>query len=92
MQYPGIGGLAALLLAGYLAGVVYHGNTGKLLNALTLETGFIKWAVALIIFYLIMSRIKGNIGFEIGMLAILGLVLVAGSKIFTNFSTIFKGQ
>lgn len=85
------GGVAALMIAVYLGVVVYQGRTIPLLNSLKGEAGFIKWMLALIILWVIIQEVGGGLGHSIALVAFLGLALTAGSKVFPQISTYFKG-
>lgn len=87
----GYGGVAALLIAVYIGMVTYHGNASRMVAALGGEFGFVRWAIALIVLWVIIQE-SGGLGTGIAALAFLALALTAGSKVFPQIATFFKGQ
>lgn len=87
----GYGGIAAVLVAAYLAGVVYHGHSQDLVNQLASESGFLKWGIALVILWVIIQETGNELGLSIAVLAFLAMALVAGNKVFPQIAEFFKG-
>lgn len=85
------GGAAALLIAVYLGMAVYHGNTQKLMKLLSEEFGFVKWAIALIVLWVIIQESGPGLGTSIAVIAFLALALTVGGKVFPQIETFFKG-
>ena len=90
-KLQGLGAISAIALAGYLGMVVYRGNVNVLLTQLGTETGFVKWGISLVVLWFIVSETGGSLGAMLGLLAFIGLALVAGDKFFPAVSKFFNG-
>jgi hypothetical protein len=88
--FTGYGGVAALLLATYLGMVVYRGNARALVTQLAGEFGFIKWALALVLLWIIIQEAGPGLGTSLALLAFGALLLVVGNKLFPQIADFFK--
>ena len=90
-----INGAVSLLVGLYILLVLWGGQESKLYATISEEKGFLKWAAAILtLAYL--SRISGGeLGKFInafGALALMGLLLANGEKIFGEFGKITRGD
>lgn len=74
-------GIAALLIAVYLAGVVRQGNAETLLVYVADDRLFLYWLIALVLVHEIVIR-TGQMGGSIALLLAIALVLNIGPKVF----------
>lgn len=69
---------AALVIAGYLGAVLYQGNPLELINELSKEAGYVEFAIAgYILYLLVVNKQVGQITGPIVTLAVLAAVIQA---------------
>lgn len=72
--------ITALILAAYLAVVGTNGNSGKLVDELKKEGGFIKWALSLALLLAILDRFPSAIATPAYTILIFSALIVAAER------------
>lgn len=85
-------GFAALIVGAYLAAVVYHGNTDKLLQTVKDEKNFIPFAIsAFVLWFLVRDKPTRSIGVLLVMSALMALgIKIIGDGSNTDTMAAFK--
>jgi len=84
-----IHGLAALIVGVYLLAVALRGNGTELAGKLGEDKGFIPWAIAFVVLWLLWrNQSTRTVGGALLTLALLAFLLQAGSTLFENFDAV----
>ena len=88
-----INGAVAVLVGLYLLLAVSNGNQGKMLATISDQTGFVKWAGALLTMGYLYSVVGGKGGEVIKafvVLALAAMILDNGNRMFGQMQQVFK--
>jgi hypothetical protein len=89
-------GVVALLLGAYLLGVLYNGNSEKLVEELKKDKAFLPWIGAIIVVWALVEGTKGTqVGPLVQALAVAITVadlLRTPQEVFDNFRKLIRGE